>query len=93
MDLDARSLRPGAESEAHATDRAPDRARAGPRYVGGRADKLLVADESIRVTYEGRQDDELEVGEMDGLAANPGLMGRQVQSEIAGDEDVIGGVR
>ena len=28
-----------------------------------------------------------------GWLADPGLVGRQVKSEIAGDEDVVGGVR
>ena len=85
--------RSGAEAQPHPADSAPDRARAGPRDVGRRSDQLLVADESIGVTHERGQDDELEVGEMDGLAPDPGLVGRQVQSEIAGDEDVVGRVR
>jgi hypothetical protein len=93
LNLDARAMRSGAEAKSHSTDRAPDGARAGPRHVGGRPDQLLVGDDSVDVPYEGGQDDELEMGEVDRLAADPCLVARQVQSEIAGDEDVVGRVR
>ena len=73
LNLDARALRSGAEAQSHSADGAPDRARARPRHVGRRSDQLLVGDEPIGVPHERRQDDELEVGEVDRLAARSTL--------------------
>lgn len=91
LDLDARSLRPGAESNPHPADSAPHGARARPCHGGGRPDQVLVGDDTIGVLHERGQHHELEVREMDRLVTDPRLVARQVESEIAGDEDVVVG--
>ena len=93
LDFDAGSLRSGAEANPHPADGAPHGAGARPCHGSGRSDQVLVRDHSIGVAHECGEDDELEVREMDRLVADPRLVARQVQPEIAGDEDVVRRVR
>jgi hypothetical protein len=52
-----------------------------------------MSNEPVGVPYQGGQHDELEVRELNRVVAHPRLVCRQVQAEIAADEDVVDRVR